>query len=155
MDRYTVALSLVLLLAPGASQVVGAEVSASATDAIDALWTEPGSPTTADFITLYVSGLWPTGGYVLEHTWSAIYGDLITLDMFWRVEGMAPLVIDAYEYLEPIGQLDEGQYTACVRCWVNGEPADEAVLEFEVILGEPKHRWQRRPHRDWPVPDSP
>jgi hypothetical protein len=156
MDRDTLALSLVvLLLAPSASQVVNAEVSASDSDAIDALWIEPVSPTSANLITLYVSGVWPTGGYILEHTWSAVYGDFITLDMFWRVEGIIPLALDAYEYPEPIGQLDEGQYTARVRCWVNGELADEAVLEFEVAQGDRDHRWQRRPHRDWPLPDSP
>jgi hypothetical protein len=105
----------------------------SAPSYIDDVWVEPGNPTTADVVTLHVSGEWGTPGYSLTGLATMLIGNRITVKMYWRSpSGNVPQVITPYEQAIEFPSLPADAYRASIQCYCDNRLVDSAQITFDV-----------------------
>jgi hypothetical protein len=115
---------------------------------IDKIWIEPEEPVASEPATLYVSGEWPTAGYVLDARARSTSGNSVTVKMYWtRPTGDVAQVVTAYQEQVDLSTLREGTCTLKVDCYLNRIRVDWAQMSFEVKPGE-----DNPPSFPWPFP---
>lgn len=105
---------------------------------IDNVWIEPENPTTADTVTLHVSGSWPTSGFSLNRTVvlssrkSSGMGT-VTLQMHWSSpRGPVLTVVTPYQHQADLRKLRAGTYAVRVESNLDRRLVDWADISFEV-----------------------
>jgi hypothetical protein len=92
----------------------------------------PGSPTTADAVTVTVCGNAPATNYALDHTDVRMFAKMIFLDMYWVSPGAGAMVLVPYSEDISLGALAEGRYTVYVRSYDAGLMRQNETACFTV-----------------------
>ena len=91
---------------------------------------EPAFP--SDILTVGVAGdLWATN-HIVENTNFSQTDNILTLDMYWGIEGFGMPVVLPYTYWEPIGVFSSGDYILNVNSYFWGN-YDFGTTSFTVI----------------------